>query len=305
MLQYVCGRFDWPGGEAWLPLDAGLHFARAAGFGCQPQDAGDAVLPSIDAGALVARAALSGRSEWAAGHGSGSGGSAVVIPVLDGEEVVCALVFVLARARAAADELGAGVIGAAAPKLGAFFRRKLTAESRLLSISEELQLRSELLDLAHDAVVVFEPGGHRISYWNRGAQTLYGYSAEEACGQITEKLLATAFPESREAIDEALAREGQWVGELRHTRKDGAVIVVSSRQALHRDPEGRPIAVIELNSDVTAQRRAEESNRRLAVVVQSRTTPCWSPMLRGSSLSGIAVRGSCTGIRRRRRSGSR
>ena len=56
-----------------------------------------------------------------------------------------------------------------------------------------------------------------------------------------------------------LSREtGQWSGELRHTRKDGRVIVVSSRQALQRDADGRPIAIIELNSDITERKRAEE-----------------------------------------------
>ena len=57
---------------------------------------------------------------------------------------------------------------------------------------------------------------------------------------------------------EALAREGQWEGELRHTRKDGTVIVVSSRQALARDEDGRPLAIIALNSDITARKHAEE-----------------------------------------------
>ena len=44
---------------------------------------------------------------------------------------------------------------------------------------------------------------------------------------------------------------------MRHTRKDGTVIVVSSRQALARDADGQPVAIIELNSDVTEQKRSE------------------------------------------------
>jgi PAS domain S-box-containing protein len=70
--------------------------------------------------------------------------------------------------------------------------------------------------------------------------------------------LETEFPESEEAVDEALAREGHWEGELRHTRNDGTVIVVSSRQALARDEDGRPLAIIALSSDITARKRAEE-----------------------------------------------
>jgi PAS domain S-box-containing protein len=102
----------------------------------------------------------------------------------------------------------------------------------------KLRLQAELLDLAHDAVVVREPARSRGTFWNREAEAIYGYSCQEALGQITHELLATVFPESREAVDEALAQEGQWAGELRHTRKDGTVIVVSSRQAAK--PPSRP-----------------------------------------------------------------
>jgi PAS domain S-box-containing protein len=105
---------------------------------------------------------------------------------------------------------------------------------------EELGLRAELLDLAHDAVIVPDPAESRVTFWNREAQDMYGYRRAEAVGQVTHELLATIFPESSEAVEDALAREGRWFGELRHTRKDGRVILVSSRQppAASRQPPG-------------------------------------------------------------------
>ena len=121
----------------------------------------------------------------------------------------------------------------------------------------ELELRAELLDLAHDAVIVREPTGSRVTMWSREAVAVYGYSAAEAAGQITHNLLATVFPESRQAVDEALAREGRWDGVLMHTRKDGRVIAVSSRQAMQRDATGRATEIVELNSDITEQRAAQ------------------------------------------------
>jgi PAS domain S-box-containing protein len=126
---------------------------------------------------------------------------------------------------------------------------------------QELALRSELLDLAHDAVIVREPSASHVSFWNREAQAVYGYSAAEAIGRVIHELLATVFPDSREAFDAALARDGQWSGELWHVRKDGCEILVSSRQALQRDADGRALAIIELNSDITAQRQAEDQLR--------------------------------------------
>ena len=127
----------------------------------------------------------------------------------------------------------------------------------------ELVLRAELLDLAHDAVIVREAAGSRVTFWNREAEAVYGYSSEQALGQVTHDLLATVFPETREAVDETLVRDGQWTGVLRHTRQDGEVIVVSSRQAVRRDADGRATAVIELNSDITEHERAETKFRQL------------------------------------------
>ncbi len=123
---------------------------------------------------------------------------------------------------------------------------------------QELQLRAELLELAHDAVIVRDPGDSRVTFWNREAEAIYGYGRAEALGRVTHDVLATAFPESEEAVADGLAREGRWDGELRHTRKDGTVITVSSRQSLQRGEDGRPIAIIELNSDITERKRAEE-----------------------------------------------
>ena len=109
-----------------------------------------------------------------------------------------------------------------------------------------------------------------MTFWNREAQALYGYSREEAIGQITHELLGTAFPESREAVEDALAHHGHWEGDLRHTRKDGTEITVASRQAMQHDADGRPIAIIQLNSDVTEQRAAEQHVRELNRDLDSR-----------------------------------
>ena len=126
---------------------------------------------------------------------------------------------------------------------------------------QELALRAELLGLAHDAVIVREPSEGRVTFWNREAEAVYGYSAAEAMGRVIHELLATVFPDSREALHQALVRDGHWSGELRHRCKDGSEILVSSRQALQRDADGRALSIIELNSDITAQRQAEAELR--------------------------------------------
>jgi PAS domain S-box-containing protein len=128
-------------------------------------------------------------------------------------------------------------------------------------LDEELEQRDRLLDLAHDAVIVREPVTSAVTYWNRVASEIYGYTAAEARGRITHELLATEFSISQEAVDEALHTHGRWEGELRHRRVDGQRIVVSSRQALVRNDRGEPTAIIELNSDITERQRAERDLR--------------------------------------------
>jgi PAS domain S-box-containing protein len=117
------------------------------------------------------------------------------------------------------------------------------------------------LELAHDAIIVRDPRYSSITYWNREAQEIYGYAGDEVYGHVTHDLLATEFPQSREAVDEALMREERWDGQLRHRCKDGRQIIVSSRQALVRDADGSPVAVIELNSDITDRVRSEQALR--------------------------------------------
>jgi PAS domain S-box-containing protein len=141
---------------------------------------------------------------------------------------------------------------------GVGFWRDITTRAELL---EELGQQRRLLDLAHDAIIVREPTRSAVTYWNREAEELYGYTSEEAHGEVTHSLLRTVFPTSMEEVDEALFGIGRWEGELGHTRSDGVEIIVSSRQALVRDDDGRPLAIIELNSDITERKRAELSLR--------------------------------------------
>src|SRR5262245_4573283 len=82
-----------------------------------------------------------------------------------------------------------------------------------------------LLNLTHDAIFICDMG-HRITFWNRGAKELYGYSAEEALGRISHELLCTKFPEPIDQIRKKLERDGHWSGELVHRTKDGNKVVV-------------------------------------------------------------------------------
>ena len=122
--------------------------------------------------------------------------------------------------------------------------------------------QARLLDLTHDAVFLRDRN-NVIRYWNRAASDTYGFSADEAVGRKVEELLKTRFPEPIAHIREKLERNGRWDGELVHVRHDGSEIVVASRWAVQRAPNGEMESILETNNDITERRRAEQDRRRL------------------------------------------
>ena len=124
-----------------------------------------------------------------------------------------------------------------------------------------LRERANLLDLTHDTVFVRD-ANNVITFWNRGAERLYGWTREEAVGQVSHHLMQTIFPAPLEKITAELNSTGRWEGELIHARRDGTQVVVASRWALQLDERGKPIAVLETNNDITERKRAEEALHR-------------------------------------------
>lgn len=124
--------------------------------------------------------------------------------------------------------------------------------------NEALRERASLLDLTHDTVIVRDMNDV-ITFWNRGAEERYGWTREEALGQVSHAIVQTVFPTPLSEITDELTRTGRWEGELRHTRRDGSVVTVASRWALQRDEQGDPVAVLETNNDITERKRAEEA----------------------------------------------
>ena len=141
----------------------------------------------------------------------------------------------------------------------------ITARKRA---EEELRRQAELLDLAHDAIIVRDLD-NRVVFWNSGAEETYGWSKAEVQGQETHKLLHTEFPQPRRELEAEFFRQGQWQGELSHTRRDGRRIVVASRWAVQRDKEGKPAAILEINRDITGQKQAEAGRARLAAILEA------------------------------------
>jgi PAS domain S-box-containing protein len=155
---------------------------------------------------------------------------------------------------------------------------------------------AELLDLTHDTVFVRDMSD-AITYWNRGAATLYGWSRDEAVGNSSHQLMQTIFPAPLDEINEELLRTGRWEGELVHTKRDGTQVVVASRWSLQRDESGRPAAILETNNDVTERQRAEaglrESEARYRHIFQTAGVSLWEEDFSGvkAAIDGLKAQG--------------
>jgi PAS domain S-box-containing protein len=136
----------------------------------------------------------------------------------------------------------------------------------------ESQIREQaaLLDKAQDAIYVRDLE-QRITYWNKGAERLYGWSTEEALGKRADELFSTDASARHDEARRQIMEKDEWLGELSQSTKTGIEIIVESRRNLLRDEQGNPKSILIINTDITARKKAaaalaetEERFRQLA-----------------------------------------
>jgi PAS domain S-box-containing protein len=140
-------------------------------------------------------------------------------------------------------------------------RRTATLQEQMAqkqALENTLRSQAQLLQLTHDAIIVKSWHGGRIQFWNQGASEVYGWTADEAIDKSLLELIHSRHREPLEEIEEKLVRDGRWQGEVIHTRKDGTELILDSRWSVRRDSDGQPIAILQLNSDITAKKYAEQ-----------------------------------------------
>jgi PAS domain S-box-containing protein len=159
-----------------------------------------------------------------------------------------------------------------------FSTSRRRVERNLVQSRDELQRevairnrQTSLLNLTNDPIFVRSLEGV-ITYWNYGAEKLYGWTAQQAIGKPTQELLRTVFPMPLERVQAELLRNGRWEGELTKTKADGTTVVVSSRWALQRDDQGEPVAILESENDITERKRRDDEIRRLNRELAKRAT---------------------------------
>ena len=121
---------------------------------------------------------------------------------------------------------------------------------------ERLREQAELLDHAQEAILVRDLEG-QILFWNKSAERIYGWSAEEVSGMNADDLLNQEPSSQLEEAIRALSEKGEWIGEIQQMTKAREILLVESRWTLVRDNQGQPKSILAVNSDITEKKRLE------------------------------------------------
>ncbi|MCA9836941.1 MAG: PAS domain S-box protein [Trueperaceae bacterium] len=130
-------------------------------------------------------------------------------------------------------------------------------------VQEQIRAQAELFEIISDAIIVTDKE-FRISFWNLGAEKIYGWSADEVIGEV----LADIFPEdyndsSRKEIEAHYSVEGRWRGELLHRHKQGHFFRVSTSVNQIYDANGELTGHVALNRDISKEYQLKDEQRRL------------------------------------------
>lgn len=118
------------------------------------------------------------------------------------------------------------------------------------------QMQSKLIELAYDAIFICDMQ-RRILSWNKGAESLYGYSKQQALGQVVHHLLQTRYPQPLADIHHHLQSAGWWEGELDQRSRSGKLIRVESRWVFIADEQEYPAVFLEINRDITEREKLQ------------------------------------------------
>ncbi|MGO8838083.1 MAG: PAS domain S-box protein [Limisphaerales bacterium] len=122
---------------------------------------------------------------------------------------------------------------------------------------EHIREQAALLDKAPDAILALDMDD-RVIYWNKGAERVYGWTANEATGKKPLELFLNGVisPQHKKAI-QTVKEYGEWAGELPEYTKNGKPITVQGRCNLILDEQGRPKSWLIINTDITEKKKFE------------------------------------------------
>ena len=131
------------------------------------------------------------------------------------------------------------------------------ARREAIDAADEIRLQARLLDAVGEAVVAVDLEG-KIVYWNRAAETLYGYQAHEALGRdLSVTAPADTDRAQLTAAMKALSAGDTWTGEVTLQRRSGEAFPARFTGTPFFDESGDPHGIITVTSDLTQRKELE------------------------------------------------
>jgi len=127
---------------------------------------------------------------------------------------------------------------------------------------EEIRFQAQLLDAVGQAVIATDMQG-KICYWNRCAEELYGWSAQEVMDRSLGEILVSE--DQRERASEIMSelRAGRsWSGEFVVRRRDGTSFPAMITNTPVHDEQDNLVCIIGVSMDITERKQAEEELKR-------------------------------------------
>ncbi len=152
-----------------------------------------------------------------------------------------------------------------------------------LPVAPELAVRllAAIVDSSDDAIISKDLAG-TITSWNKAAERIFGYAADEIIGQSVFKLVPLERQPEEERILAGL-RNGERLDhyETVRVRKDGSLVQVALTVTPIIDSAGQVVGASKVVHDITVQKRAVEATRLLASIVDSSDDAIISKSLTG------------------------
>jgi PAS domain S-box-containing protein len=139
-----------------------------------------------------------------------------------------------------------------------YFRHQYMMQQKSMTDEEQIRRMNALLQEISDAIITFDKD-LIIQSWNKGAERIYGWKADEVVGKFAGGSLRVDFPgAARGGILEELEHKGVWKGELVHKRKDGSTAYILSSTSQLKDDNGNVLGIITINKDISEVIQSEK-----------------------------------------------
>ena len=142
------------------------------------------------------------------------------------------------------------------------FASRVSAELERQGADQQIRWQASMLDQARDAIVVLDMG-QKVTYWNKGAERLYGWTSSEVLGRRANHILHLSDTEFQQAATQVLAT-GDWAGEMTEQHRDGTAIDTEGRWTLVRGATGEADSILAISTDIRERKSTQQEIQRLA-----------------------------------------